>query len=169
MPLVSNDLRTVYVLRDAKGAPVYVGCTADVDGRLSGLSRSKWWSDVDTVEGYPVRAAAAPDVERVLIALLAPTHNRAGRTTNYSRPGMQRQSARKRAARPRVMWGAHLRATRETAGLTLADVAEDVGVTYQAVQGWEADLSRPGPENQARLCALFGKSRDELFPLDEVA
>ena len=69
----------------------------------------------------------------------------------------------------RAVWAANIRKAREQHDLTLVDVADAVGVAYQSVQDWERGKSSPGPTNQARLCALFNLTRDDLFPLDAVA
>lgn len=67
----------------------------------------------------------------------------------------------------RPVWGALLRNARESHGLTLSDVGAECGVTYQSVQDWETGRSAPTPQNQARLCNLYGLTRDELFPISD--
>lgn len=73
------------------------------------------------------------------------------------------------AAELRAQWGANIRKAREARGYALTDVAKWAGVAYQSVQDWEAGKSSPTATNQARLCALFDLTRDELFPIGDVA
>lgn len=48
-----------------------------------------------------------------------------------------------------------LRDLRIRAGYTLASLADAVGVSYQAVQQWEAGKSSPRPEAFRRLCEIL--------------
>ncbi|HEX6482332.1 MAG TPA: tetratricopeptide repeat protein [Ktedonobacteraceae bacterium] len=52
------------------------------------------------------------------------------------------------------------------------DVANHIGTTHVNISRWERGITKPGPYFRRKLCALFGKSEDELDlgqTLDEVA
>ena len=49
-------------------------------------------------------------------------------------------------------FGRHVKNTRLHLGLSIADVAERVGVSYACVYLWEADRTRPREENLMALC-----------------
>src|SRR5258708_19802946 len=42
------------------------------------------------------------------------------------------------------------------------EVAELIGTTHLNVSRWERGITRPGPYFRSKLCALFGKSPQEL-------
>jgi predicted GIY-YIG superfamily endonuclease len=74
----------VYVHRDAKGRPLYVGRTTNPASRVldhvaGSTTKSPWWSQVRRIdwERYPT-AEAAHRVENERIAGLAPRHNKRG-------------------------------------------------------------------------------------------
>jgi len=56
------------------------------------------------------------------------------------------------------------RSIREAAGLTLSDVARDVGVDQSTVSRWEAGLRRPRPA----AAATYGMLLTELLEVVEV-
>lgn len=58
-----------------------------------------------------------------------------------------------------------LRLCRSAAGLTQAEVAQRVGVSGQAVYGWERGLSSPSVANVVRLETLFGLAQGRLLLL----
>lgn len=68
------------------------------------------------------------------------------------------------------MWGRNIKEQRDARGWTQENVANRLGdVTRQSLSKWEKGLSRPTPENQARLAGLFGMSVPMLFPIQPVA
>jgi len=48
----------------------------------------------------------------------------------------------------------HLRLARQARGLTVAEVAERIGVTAMAVYNWEAGRSRPRPGHLSAVCKV---------------
>ena len=58
---------------------------------------------------------------------------------------------------------ARLRVFRKVAGLTLADVAEALGVTYQQVQKYEAGINQIPLSALPALCDLLGVPVDQLL------
>lgn len=50
-----------------------------------------------------------------------------------------------------------LRDLRKAKGLSQADVAKQLDVTYQAVSGWEASSSSPSRANALALAELLGR------------
>lgn len=59
---------------------------------------------------------------------------------------------------------ARLRAYRKEAGLSQADVARNLGVTFQQVQKYEAGLNRIGAGRLFQFAALYGVPIEDLFP-----
>jgi transcriptional regulator with XRE-family HTH domain len=61
-----------------------------------------------------------------------------------------------------------LKAERKQQGLSQAQVAEALGVSARTLRRWEQGLVVPYPYYRERLCALFGKTAEELgLPLDD--
>ena len=58
--------------------------------------------------------------------------------------------------------GANIKKLREARKLTQEQVAEQVGVTFQAVSSWERDEYKPDVDNLIRLAKLFGVSASAL-------
>lgn len=54
--------------------------------------------------------------------------------------------------------GGRLSAARDASGLSLADVANRIGVKRDHLLAWEADRSEPGPSNLIDLAGIFGVS-----------
>lgn len=63
----------------------------------------------------------------------------------------------------RVTFGERLKAARETAGLSQAEVARKLGITRQAVGQWEAGVATPNPETLAMLADMYGTTVDALL------
>lgn len=59
-------------------------------------------------------------------------------------------------------WGAEIKARREAAGESRADLAEALDVSRQAVAYWEAGRFTPSPAVQAALVARYGIEPDVL-------
>lgn len=58
--------------------------------------------------------------------------------------------------------GERLRQERMRHNYRQQDVADSVGTTVSTVKRWERGSQQPGPYYRARLCALFGKSAEDL-------
>lgn len=56
-----------------------------------------------------------------------------------------------------------IRARRKTAGLTLIELAAQIGVTHQAIGAWERGEALPGADRLPALAAALGCSIDELY------
>ena len=52
----------------------------------------------------------------------------------------------------KLSFGRHVRNVRLDRGLSIADIAERVGVSYSCVYLWEADRTRPREGNLVALC-----------------
>ncbi len=59
--------------------------------------------------------------------------------------------------------GKNIRALRKEKGLTQAEFAGDLNVSFQAVSGWERGVTPPDISNLIRIADYFGTSLDELF------
>ena len=59
--------------------------------------------------------------------------------------------------------GMHIRAIRENAGMSQQDVAQRVGVTQQAVDAWEHDISKPAAGTIELLSILFGVTPNDIY------
>jgi transcriptional regulator with XRE-family HTH domain len=70
---------------------------------------------------------------------------------------------------PAGSFAARLRRLRETAGLSLEQVARAVGVSRQSAWYWERGRSRPGRANIAALARALGIAERELFSTDPQA
>lgn len=62
--------------------------------------------------------------------------------------------------------GENIRLLRQGKGLTQEQVAQQLGVTYQAVSKWENDANTPDIALLPEIAALFGVSIDALFNQD---
>lgn len=65
----------------------------------------------------------------------------------------------------RFAWASHgmrLRRLRQQRGLSLAGVAQELGVSKVAVWAWEKGKCRPQPARIPALAAIFGVEPDEL-------
>lgn len=62
-------------------------------------------------------------------------------------------------------WGARLRARREELGLTLQQVASQIGITPSAVQRIENGLNKGSVDTLINMCRVLKVSADELFGL----
>lgn len=56
-----------------------------------------------------------------------------------------------------MTWGEQLAAARRARGFTQEGLAEQLGVSRQAVAKWERDDARPGPANARALRDLLGE------------
>jgi len=64
--------------------------------------------------------------------------------------------------------GARLAQARRKENLTQEQLAEQLGVTRQAVSRWESDTAYPETDKIVRMAALFGVSCDYLLGVGEV-
>jgi transcriptional regulator with XRE-family HTH domain len=55
-----------------------------------------------------------------------------------------------------------LRRARNLKGWSQAELAEQVGTSFEMVSRWERGLSVPSPSNCKRLCTVLGKTAEEL-------
>jgi transcriptional regulator with XRE-family HTH domain len=55
-----------------------------------------------------------------------------------------------------MSFGSHLRALRERAGLSRAEVARRAGVPTSTLRNWEADRGTPGLPTLTRLAKVLG-------------
>ncbi len=55
-----------------------------------------------------------------------------------------------------------LRRARDLKGWSQADLAEQVGTSFEMVSRWERGVTVPGPHYRKRLCAVLGQSADDL-------
>ena len=62
-----------------------------------------------------------------------------------------------------------LKAMRINARLTQEVVADGIGITKKTLQNWENGVSAPDAIQFARLCNLYGCSRDDIFLPDNLA
>lgn len=60
-----------------------------------------------------------------------------------------------------------IKGRRETAGLSQASLAVQMGVVQSAVAGWEAEVALPKARDLPRLARVLGCSISELFLPDE--
>lgn len=58
--------------------------------------------------------------------------------------------------------GMHLRALRLARGLTMAELAERIGVSQPAISQWESGREKPGRESLQKLSVQLGVSPEEL-------
>jgi transcriptional regulator with XRE-family HTH domain len=59
---------------------------------------------------------------------------------------------------------ARLRTSRKQLGLSQADIAKQLGVTFQQIQKYEAGLNRIGAGRLFQLASLYGVAVQDLFP-----
>lgn len=67
-----------------------------------------------------------------------------------------------RPLRSDMAFGGRIKAARERKGLSQSAVARHLGVTRQAVTGWESDASNPSTENLVALCDFLGVTLEAL-------
>lgn len=60
--------------------------------------------------------------------------------------------------------GDRLRAARRAAGLTLKQVASEIGYSWVVIQRWEKNVALPGLEVLLRLCGVYGISFEIVRP-----
>ena len=60
--------------------------------------------------------------------------------------------------------GDRLRAARRAAGLTLKQVASEIGYSWVVIQRWEKNVCLPGLEVLLRLCGVYGISFEIVRP-----
>ena len=58
-----------------------------------------------------------------------------------------------------------IRSWRDWAGLTVADLAEKVGVTTEAVYSWESGSYQPRLENVSKIASAIGVTLPEFWGL----
>ncbi len=61
--------------------------------------------------------------------------------------------------------GSILRTLRERAGLSVADAAEQIGVSRSLVYAWEKDEKQPEPPNLRAACRVYAASEAERAEL----
>ena len=62
-----------------------------------------------------------------------------------------------------------IKTQRIKAGLSVAKVAESLGVQAPAVYQWESNTTTPRPQKLVKLAALFGCTVDDLLKEEEDA
>lgn len=62
-----------------------------------------------------------------------------------------------------------IKTQRIKAGLSVAKVAESLGVQAPAVYQWESNTTTPRPQKLVKLAALFGCTVDDLLKEEENA
>lgn len=60
----------------------------------------------------------------------------------------------------------HLIASRLNRGLSIADAAEEIGVTYDILEGAEKGR-RPHPRNALKIASFYDRKVTDLWPIDE--
>ena len=63
--------------------------------------------------------------------------------------------------------GKNIRALRKSKNMTQEQLAENIGVSFQAVSRWENSITYPDIEMIPTIARLFGVSTDELFGIPE--
>lgn len=63
---------------------------------------------------------------------------------------------------PSSRWNERLRQERLARNWRQQDMAERLGTTVLTIKRWERGSQRPGAHFRVKLCALFGKSAEEL-------
>jgi transcriptional regulator with XRE-family HTH domain len=61
---------------------------------------------------------------------------------------------------------ARLRSCRKQLGISQADIAKQLGVTFQQIQKYEAGLNRIGAGRLFQFATFYGVSVQDLFPRD---
>ena len=59
-----------------------------------------------------------------------------------------------------------MKGIRESQGISLRDLAVELGINYTTVSYWERGLRYPGEENQDKLVKFFDKPIDYLMEVD---
>ena len=62
-----------------------------------------------------------------------------------------------------------IRTQRIKAGLSVANVADSLGVRTAAVYQWETNVTTPRPQKLVKMAALFGCTIDDLMKEEEDA
>ena len=62
-----------------------------------------------------------------------------------------------------------IRTQRTKAGLSVAKVADSLGVRASAVYQWETNVTTPRPQKLVKMAALFGCTIDDLMKEEEDA
>ena len=73
------------------------------------------------------------------------------------------------AKRRRLRQGNMIRATRETQGMSAAELAEAVGVTCSAISQWETGRFTPRTHHQLAIAKALNVAHSLLFSLDAEA
>lgn len=66
----------------------------------------------------------------------------------------------------REQWGGNIRAAREAAEKTQAELGADVGVNQSTVAKWERGTIAPADGHRLRLAEVLGRDAQELFSFD---
>lgn len=56
-----------------------------------------------------------------------------------------------------------LKAARVNKGLSLADAAQEIGVSVSTLKNWEAGVTFPKQPNIERMCEIYGFAYDQIF------
>lgn len=73
------------------------------------------------------------------------------------------------AKRIRTLQGSRIRAARKMRGITLAELADTLGVHSSAISQWECGRTSPRPEMQVRIAQALGTQPSFLFNVDGAA
>jgi transcriptional regulator with XRE-family HTH domain len=65
------------------------------------------------------------------------------------------------------MMGTHLKSAREAAGLSQGQLAYRIGVTAQAISGWESGRSNPHTDRLAKIAKILGCGVNRLLTGEE--
>jgi len=63
-------------------------------------------------------------------------------------------------------FGKRLRELRRGRGLTMQELAKEIGVSKQAILRWEKGIYRPSPKNLKKLNEFFGQSLEKTDVFD---
>ena len=107
------------------------------------------------VASYRTEIAALKRRVAALEQQLSSAERRAARSAPVPPPG-EADPARHRFS------AARLRVQRERLGLSAADFAQLLGVSAQTIYDWEAETTRPRPQQVAAIAALRGIGKREL-------
>lgn len=72
------------------------------------------------------------------------------------------------AKRIRIAQGKRIRACRKAQGYSQAQFAQLVGVSLQAVSGWERGIATPRPHHQVAIAEACNTPWSNLFALDKI-
>lgn len=124
------------------------------------------WLAVDLPDAGPADAEIVWKSERLYgCAFTAALREK----TASGAPASQHDHAPRLALTGGEALGQHIHRLRHSRGMTLADVAEALGVSKPTVWAWEKGKARPLPERIEALATVLGVTTDDLSDADEAA